>query len=473
MEHAALQCFQWLTKTFTNDSVFLVLCGGGNNGGDGLAIARMLHQYGFSVKAFLLQHTKEFTRDNTLNFERLRMIDSELVELVPPDTFITDIPSHFVIIDALLGTGLNRPAEGWMAHFIQHINQLPNTKVAIDMPSGLPADNIPSEDAVIMKADYTLSFQFYKRSFLHPETGNYTGVLHLLDIGLNPYFIDNTPSIYNTIDKETLRRFYKKRKPFSHKGNYGNALMIGGSYGMMGAIGLSAKACLRGGVGKMKALIPSCGYQVFQTMVPEAMCLTNGEQVIQHIRVNESFDAIGIGPGIGTSEKMVEALTSFLETCKQALVMDADALNILSKRKELLHLIPKGSVLTPHAKEYERMFGSSVNSMLRLEHARAEAIRLNITIVLKDHHTIVVTPEGECWYNTTGNAGLATAGSGDVLTGLITALMAQGYHGHEAAMLGVWLHGIAGDLCLEKQSEESLIAGDVIEGLGSAFKELQ
>jgi NAD(P)H-hydrate epimerase len=153
--------------------------------------------------------------------------------------------------------------------------------------------------------------------------------------------------------------------------------------------------------------------------------------------------------------------------------MDADALNILSKRKELLHLIPKGSVLTPHAKEYERMFGSSVNSMLRLEHARAEAIRLNITIVLKDHHTIVVTPEGECWYNTTGNAGLATAGSGDVLTGLITALMAQGYHGHEAAMLGVWLHGIAGDLCLEKQSEESLIAGDVIEGLGSAFKELQ
>ncbi len=472
MENAALKCTQWLTKNLPSESVYLVLCGGGNNGGDGLAIARMLHHFGYGVKAFLLQHTSDYSKDNLHNFENLKHIDNDLVELVPLDTFITDIPEHFIIIDAILGTGLNRPAEGWVAQFIQHINHLPNRKVAIDIPSGLPADNIPHEDAVILRADDTLSFQFYKRSFLHPETGIYTGEVHLLDIGLNQYFIDNTPSIYNTIDKTSLQHFFKKRKPFTHKGNYGTALIIGGSYGMMGAVALSSKAALRAGVGKLKALIPTCGYPIFQTLVPEAMCLTNGEQAIQHIRLNEPFEAIAIGPGMGTSEKTGDALASFLETCKQPLILDADALNMLSKRKELHHLIPPYSVLTPHPKEYERLFGSSVNSMLRLEHARAEAIRLNITIVLKDHHSIVVSPEGECWYNTSGNAGLATGGSGDVLTGIITGLMAQGYHGIEAAMMGVWLHGVAADISLENQSEESLIAGDILDYIGKAFKEI-
>lgn len=472
MEHASLKCAQWLINNFSSNSVFLVLCGGGNNGGDGLAIARMLHHGGYGVKAFLLQHAQEFSPDNKINYERLQNIDSNLVELVPPDTFITDIPEHFIIVDAILGTGLNRPAEGWVSQFIQHINQLPNKKVAIDLPSGLPADNTPNDEAVILRADHTLSFQFYKRSFLHPETGAFAGAIHLLDIGLNSYFINNTPTIYNTIDKECLQQFFKKRKPFSHKGNYGSALIIGGCYGMMGAVCLSAKAMLRSGAGKVKALVPICGYPILQTQLPEAMCITNGEQAIQHIRLNESFDAIAIGPGMGVSEKTAEALAAFLETGKQPLVLDADALNIIAKRKELLHLIPPGSVLTPHPKEYERLFGHSVNSMLRLEHARAEAIRLNITIVMKDHHTVVVTPEGECWYNLTGNSGLATGGSGDILTGLIAGLMAQGYAGQEAAMLAVWLHGMAADIALENQSEESMIAGDVLDFVGSAFKEL-
>jgi hydroxyethylthiazole kinase-like uncharacterized protein yjeF len=469
MERASAKCVEWIKDNLPKETLFVVLCGTGNNGGDGLAIARMLHLGGYGVKAFLLQFSKELSADCETNLQRLAAIDKDLVSVVAPETFITDIAPQIVIIDAILGTGLSRPIEGWVAAFINHINHLPNKKIAIDMPSGLPADTIADRDAAIIKATDTLSFQFYKRTFLHPEAAPFAGNIHILDIGLDDTFIHATHSQYSTIEHSDIAAIYRPRLPFAHKGTYGSALLIGGSYGKMGAITLSAKAALRVGAGLVTALVPGCGYQVLQTVAPEVMCITNGEKEIEHIADWENRNAIGIGPGMGIDSKTAVAFAAFIDTCKQFLVIDADALNIISKQPDLLAKLPKGSVLTPHPKEFTRLFGDSANSMMQLDHARIQAMRYNVNIVLKGHHTAVITTEGECWYNMTGNAGMATGGAGDVLTGIITGLLAQGYQPHEAAILGVYLHGLAGDLAAKKVSQEALIAGDIIDYLGKAF----
>lgn len=470
MERAAARCVDWLTNRFGTDTLFVILCGAGNNGGDGLAIARLLHQQGYGAKAFLLKHAENFSGDCFANLQRLQQTGPDLVELLTPGMFITDIPAHLIIIDAILGTGLNRPAEGWLADFIRHVNQLPNTRIAIDIPSGLPADTVPVKDAAVLQAKETLSFQFYKRSFLHPEGGRFTGVVHIVDIGLDQSYIASTHSNYQTIDD--IQQWYEPRNPFAHKGTFGSVLMIGGSYGMMGAITLATHAVLRSGAGKVRALIPQCGYEIMQTALPEAMCATSGAGCLTEISGWEGMQAIGIGPGIGTDPGTVEAFTSFLEACKQPLVIDADALNILAKHPDLLGKIPAGSVLTPHPKEFERMFGAAPDSMAQVELARAQAMRYNISIVLKGHHTAVITQEGACYYNLTGNAGMATGGSGDVLCGIITGLIAQGYEPDIAATMGVYLHGKAGDLAAAALSQEAMIAGDIIDYLGECFKQL-
>ncbi|PZF71746.1 NAD(P)H-hydrate dehydratase [Taibaiella soli] len=470
MERAAVKAVEWLTARFDTNTLFVVLCGAGNNGGDGLAITRLLHRQGYGAKAFLLKHAEHFSADCFANLQRLQQTGTDLVELLSQGMFITDIPPHIIIIDAILGTGLNRPVEGWLADFIRHVNQLPNRKVAIDTPSGLPADTVPVKEAAVVQVKETLSFQFYKRSFLHPEGGRFAGDVHILDINLDSSFISSTHTSYETIDD--VRQWYEPRNPFAHKGTFGSALMIGGSYGMIGAIALATHAVLRSGAGKVRALIPQCGYEIMQTAIPEAMCATSGEGCLTEIGGWEGMQAIGIGPGIGTDPTTVEAFTSFLEACKQPLVIDADALNILAKHADLLGKIPAGSVLTPHPKEFERMFGAVPDSMAQVEHARAQAMRYNISIVLKGHHTAVITPEGACWYNLTGNAGMATGGSGDVLCGLIAGLMAQGYEPDVAAIMGVYVHGKAGDLAAAALSQEAMIAGDIINYLGNVFLEI-
>lgn len=469
MERAAARCAEWLMAYMPGESVFIVLCGTGNNGGDGLAITRMLHRNGFGAKAFLLQFSPELSEDCNANLQRLQKTEPEIVEILQPGSFIKDLPSNIIIIDAIFGTGLNRKAEGWVADFIHHMNQLPNKKIAIDIPSGMPADSIPGQDAIIFKAHHTLSFQFYKRSFLHPETGRYAGQVHLLDIALNKTFIQATHTNYQTTDEDTVKKLYKPRDPFANKGNFGEALIIGGSYGMMGAALLAVKAALRTGAGKVRAFIPECGYSVLQTAVPEAMCTTKGEKHISAISGWNEAKAIGIGPGLGTQEYTARTFADFIQTCKQPIVVDADGLNLLAKQTDLLNKLPADSILTPHPKEFERLFGKSADSMMQLEQARTQAMRYNIYIVLKGHFTSVVTPEGECWYNLTGNAGMATAGSGDVLTGILTGLLAQGYDSYAASLLGVYLHGLAGDIAAEQHSQEAMIAGDIIENIGKAF----
>lgn len=472
MERAAGKCVEWLTATFTADTPFVILCGIGNNGGDGLAIARMLHLAGYGVKAFLLQVDEHLSKDCSENLIRLKRIDNRVVSILNPDTFITDIPAHIVIIDAILGTGINRPVQGWVAAFVNQINSLPNRKVAIDIPTGLPADNVPDNSAAIMQVHDTLSFQFYKRTFLHPETGIHCGNIHILNIGLDETFISSTHSQYHTIDAQDISEIYKPRNPFSHKGTYGHALLVGGSYGKIGAITLSSRAALHAGAGLVTALVPECGYNILQSSVPETMCLISGDKHLAAIHGWAQMKSIGIGPGMGTDAQTIKAFAAFIETAKQPLVIDADALNILAQQPELLAKIPAGSILTPHPKEFERLFGVSVNSIMQLEQARAQAMRYNIFIVLKGHHTAIMTPEGECWYNLTGNAGMATGGSGDVLTGIIAGLMAQTYSSNDAALLGVYLHGLAGDIGAHEASQEALTAGGIIDKLGKAFLQI-
>jgi len=472
MERAATKCADWITAQCGREGLYVVLCGTGNNGGDGLAITRMLHYRGCAAKAFVLQFNPELSADCASNLQRLQRAGDELAEMLQPDMFITDIPGNIIIIDAILGTGLNRAVQGWVANFIEHINQLPNRKIAIDMPSGMPADNIPGEGAAIIAADDTLSFQFYKRAFLHEETGKYAGNVHLLDIGLDQTFINSTHTQYLATDKEYVRSIYHKREQFSHKGSYGTALLVGGSYGSMGAICLATRAAARAGAGKTKALLPETGYNILQTLAPEAMCATNGRKHLIEISGWNSADAIGIGPGLGLEWETMRAFEQFIDECKQPIVIDADALNMLGKKPELLSKVPAGSILTPHPKEFERMFGKTVNSMQQVEVARMQAMRYNLNIVLKNRYTAIVSPEGECRYNLTGNPGLATAGSGDVLTGIITALLAQGYEPGDAAVMGVYLHGLAGDYAADARSQEAMIAGDIAEHLGTAFWEL-
>jgi len=471
MEKAATQCVAWINNNLPADTVFIVLCGSGNNGGDGLAITRMLHRQGYSAKAFLLRFSDELTEDCRKNFERLNSIEKGLVEILPQDSLIADVPGHVIIIDALLGTGLNRPAEGWVADFVSHINELPNTVISVDIPSGMPADSIPGKSAQIIRATHTLSFQFYKRSFLHPETGSYTGKLCILDIGLSPTFIASTHTSYYIADGPTAKSLYQPGDSFAHKGDYGQAMIVAGSKSMMGAAVLASKAALRAGAGKVKALVPECGYDIMQSSVPEAMCYVSGETCVSRIK-DWQGSVVGIGPGLGTNEATIRAFADFISACKEPMVVDADGLNILAQQPDLLHKLPADSVLTPHPKEFERLFGTSRDSMQMVEMARTQSMKYNIYIVLKGHHTVVVTPEGECWYNMTGNAGMATGGSGDVLTGIITGLMARGYASFDAARLGVYLHGLAGDYAAAAWTENAMVAGDIVNHMGHAFKQV-
>ncbi|RYD56286.1 MAG: NAD(P)H-hydrate dehydratase [Sphingobacteriales bacterium] len=473
MERAAGKCAEWIMMHMPKDAVFIVLCGTGNNGGDGLAITRMLHAQGYAVKAFLLQLGNGMSLDCKFNLQRLQKAGEDLVETLQPEALITDIPENIIIIDAILGTGANREAEGWLARFIRYINQTPNKKIAIDIPSGMPADTVPRAGAELLRADHTLSFQFCKQTFLHPETGAYTGQVEILDIGLSTTYVEATSTHLYTIDEKLARKHYLPRMPFTHKGTFGTALIVGGSYGMIGAAVLAVKAAARAGAGKVRAIVPEVGYHIMQISVPEAMCITSGERFITDIAGCGEANAIGIGPGMGTNDKTAKAFATFIEALKQPVLLDADALNLLAKQPDLLHKLPPHCILTPHPKEFERMFGKTANTQRRLELARSQAMRYNFYIVLKDRHTAVLTPEGDCYYNLTGNAGLATGGSGDVLAGIITGLLAQGYTSFAASILGVYLHGLAGDFASFEHSKEAMLAGDITIQLGKAFKTLE
>lgn len=478
MERAATACCKWLIGKNFGAFHFRIFCGKGNNGGDGLAIARMLIEHKCLVTIYILEFGKIGSDDFQTNLERLHPLTTD-IHFIQSAEFFPVINFTDIVIDALFGTGLNKPLEGISKALVQHINQSKCTIVSIDLPSGLFAD-ISSKKKSVINASLTLSFQNYKLAFLLPENENYCGEIHLLHIGLHPVFEENETANFELIDKELIKTIYKPRSKFAHKGTYGHAALLCGSNGMMGAAVLSSLACLRSGVGKLTAYIPKCGYTVLQTTAPEAMCVVAGEDHILSAPGIEKFNTVGIGPGIGIHPSHKKLIAEIFAKVKTHMVIDADALNIIAENKELFKTIPANSIITPHPKEFERLFGKTENTSLpdsqnfeRLELAKQKSKEYQIYIILKGHYSFISTPDGAGYFNSTGNAGMATAGSGDVLTGIITGFLAQGYAPLEAVLLAVYLHGSAGDIAASKISMEAIIATDIINCLGDAFKQIQ
>lgn len=472
MERAAESCFSWLEQRGYFDRSFSIYCGKGNNGGDGLALARMLSEQDCPVIVHILEFGHKGTDDFQANLERLHATPVEVRFIQGQDNLVA-VPDDHILIDALLGTGLSRKLEGVTELVVQHMNQSGNEIIAIDVPSGLFVDR-SSKGNTVIRAAHTLTFQYYKLAFLAPENEAVIGEVHIMDIGLHEGYLKNTVSELELVDRDMIKAIFRPRKNFAHKGSFGHALVIAGSYGKIGAALLASRSCLRSGAGLLTCHVPACGYEIMQTGLPEAMILTDPHEKINTSFSGElsSYSVIGIGPGIGVDPRTKDLLETILRSYKKPLVMDADGLNMLGANPSLFFLLPPYSILTPHPKEFERMFGKSEDDFARLRLAMEKARDHQCVIVLKGHYTFIAMPGGKGYFNSTGNPGMAKGGSGDSLTGILTALLSQGYSSGEAALLGVFIHGLAGDLAAADISQESMLASDLIEHLGKAFIQL-
>ncbi len=474
MEKAAEACVDWILDHYKNTEHFEIYCGQGNNGGDGLAIARLLCEKDYDVYVHLVKTSSKPTKDYKINLDRLS--DELDVRINQIDTIrdLKEFHYDIVIIDAIFGTGISKPIEGLTADVINYINKLEYPVISVDIPSGLYCDSRVEDTNAIINATYSISFQFPKLAFMFEQNNKYVGKFRMLGIGLNDDFIEEaeTKNYFNIIDD--LKKIYRPRKEaFAHKGTFGHALLICGSLGKMGAAVLSAKACLRSGTGMLTVHCPASGNFILQTSIPEAMVeLDDDQNKITSIKNLYKYDVIGIGPGIGTNASTQEAFRNLLLNIHKPLVIDADALNILSLNNDLLYKVPALSIFTPHKREFERLFGTSTDDFERNKLQREMSAKYNIYIVLKGAHTAITTPEGDCHFNSSGSPGMATAGSGDVLTGIITGLLAQGYEPKDAAMLGVYLHGLSGEHCQGPCSMETMLASDIIEHLTQAYFEI-
>ena len=472
MERAARAFVGWFENKFTPERPVCIFCGPGNNGGDGLAVARLLHQRLFDVQLYLVNDGSQTSRDFQLNLERLPH-EVPIFHISKND--LPAIPEKARIIDALFGTGLSRPVTGLYADVINWLNEHSSCTVAIDVPSGLYADKQTSAEGAIVRADYTVSFELPKLALFLPQHEQYVGDWHTVPIGLSPVYLTEAKSNFNFVTQKEVRHLLKPRTKFSHKGTYGHALLFCGGYGKIGAAVLAARASLRSGVGLLTVQAPAIGYDVLQTAVPEAMLIpdSNRKHLSRLPEHMDKFTAIGIGPGIGTERITKTLLGQLLATTDAPLIIDADAINLIASSDKLKAQLPRGRVIfTPHPKEFERLVCQSNNEYERLEELREFCRVYQCYMVLKGSHSAIATPDGEIYFNTTGNPGMATGGTGDVLTGILTALVAQGYTLKDACLLGVYLHGLAGDLAKEKVGEIALIASDVIQYLPQAFQQL-
>jgi NAD(P)H-hydrate epimerase len=473
MERAASACTKWLLANFPNQLTVHIFCGKGNNGGDGLAIARLLSTNKIHVVVHILEFGHLGTDDFQANLAALHQHPDVVIKFIQSKENFPTLSKDDLIVDALLGTGLNRSLESVTKDLVNHLNSQSKTCVSIDVPSGMFADS-SSKGNTIVKADHTLSFQCYKYAFLVAENAEYIGELEILSIGLHIDFYESIRTEKELVDDEIVHNIFRKRSQFSHKGDFGHAILFAGSYGKTGAAILAARACLRSGAGLLTCHIPASAYSIMQTAVPEAMVSTdyNSSYLTKYESDFSRLGAIAVGPGIGTASETRNFISELLNKTTLPIVIDADALNILSIEKQLLNQLPPECILTPHPKEFERIFGSTKNEFERNDLAVKMANELNVVIILKGHHSLIAIPGSNAFFNATGNAGMATAGSGDVLTGILLALLSQGYTAANAAVLGVYLHGLAGDIAAAALSMESVIAGDIIKYLGAAFKSL-
>ncbi|WP_242922086.1 NAD(P)H-hydrate dehydratase [Pontibacter liquoris] len=474
MERAAKAFACWFENKFQPTQEVLLCCGPGNNGGDGLAVARLLHQRGYPVQVYLVGDTTSASADFKAN--RARLPEQIKQQPLTEEKQLPNIPPHACVIDALFGTGLNRPVTGLYAALIRHLNESNATITAIDLPSGLYTDSQTPQEGAVIQATYTISFQLPKLAFLLPQHEAFVGEWHVVPIGLSEKFIAEADTRYYLTMQEDVQQLLKPRKRFSHKGTYGHALLLAGSFGKMGACVLASRSCLRAGVGLLTVHTPAAGYDILQTAVPEAMTLVDqNRRHLSHLPQDlDKYNVVGSGPGLGTERATKTAIGQLLATSGQYLVIDADAINIIGSSEKLKAQLPRNKVIfTPHPKEFERLVGKSNNDYDRLQDMLEFCREYACYVVLKGSNTAIGTPDGNLYFNSTGNAGMATGGTGDVLTGIITALVAQHYTLEEACRLGVYVHGLAGDLALKTVGDVGMIASDVIDHLPAAFLQLQ
>lgn len=451
----------------------VVFAGPGNNGADALCVARLLGDQGYRCHVYLFNIGGNRLRQECSEC-RDRLHESTNVGLTEViDTFMMpDLQSNFLIVDGLFGSGLREPLKGGFSYLVQRINESGATVVSIDIPSGLAGDWNPvlvSRD--VIHATLTLAVQHPRLAFFIADNAELIGEWKTLDIGLSEKAAAKTEARFYLIEEADVHRTLRQRKLFSSKADYGSAIIYAGCYGMMGAAVLSARGALRAGVGKVTVESPKCGYSILQTSVPDAMFSHNsGEMSLDRIRPAHRYDAVAIGPGIGVREETVRALEDFLSSVKSPVILDADALNCIASKPSMLNLIPVLSILTPHAGEFDRLFGQHTSAESRLRKAIEMARYYNVIIVLKGYHTAIIRPDGKVYFNSSGTPAMATPGSGDVLTGVIAALTAQGYKPEVAAHVGVFVHGIAGELAAEEHGVYGVTASDIADNVGRAIK---
>lgn len=464
MERACVAFVDWYYERFQSIRKILIVCGSGNNGGDGLGIARILSHRQFNVTVCLVPGNAKPSEDNSTNLNRLPQTVAQIVFQKNGS-----LPETDILIDALFGSGLSRPLEGIWIEAVSQINQSKAKKIAVDIPSGLFADS--NSTGSIVQADYTVTFQLPKLAFLLPQNEKYVGEWHAVNIGLSQKSIQETETRHYLVDSESIKKLVQPRAKFSHKGNFGHSLVIGGSYGKIGANVLTTRAALRTGSGLVTSLVPRCGYTVLQSCAPEAMVIADDEErILTHVPNLAKFTSIGIGPGLGQDQRTVAFLSNLLSHEITPCVLDADALNIVSDNRDMQNLISANSILTPHPGEFKRLVGSWKNDFHRLELQRALSVKLKSIVILKGAHTSIAMPSGDIYFNSSGNPAMATGGSGDVLTGILTALLSQGYKPTDAALIGVYIHGLAGDLAAKKRF--SIIASDIIDEIPAAFQQV-
>lgn len=469
MERAGQSFCDWFINVYTpEDGLVSIFVGLGNNGGDGLVIARILSKQFFEVRLVVCELSEKKSEDFQENFDRLPKDALQIIKISEGDEFpIFDEPG--IIIDAILGTGISRPLDGYWGALVSYLNEDLSERIAVDIPSGMFADEAKSE--VIFDADCTFTFEIPKLAFLLPSYLPKVGKLVFGHIGLNREALFDAEADYYLVTEYLAASILKERPTVGHKGTFGHALLVMGSYGKMGAAILASRACLRSGTGLVTTHLPSAGYAIMEMAFPEAMVSVDpNEFTISQFPETQNYKAIGIGCGIGTEANTQKVLTTFLQNQEDPILLDADALNIIALNPGLENQIPRGSILTPHPGEFQRLFGSTANDFDQLELLKKKSIELQVFILLKGARSCLACPNGQLFFNTTGNSGMATAGSGDVLSGMITGLMAQGYSVQEAGILGMYLHGSAGDAAAtETLGEEAMIASDIIDNIGTAF----
>ena len=472
MERAARTLTDAIVERYGGKSnFFAIFAGPGNNGGDALAIARMLEEAGEKAEVWLIDPKSKLSPDCAENLERLKKCATP-INILGNEFAAPQLPKNCIIIDGIFGSGLNKPAEGIFAETIRFINGCEATIVAIDIPSGLHGESNGSFDAQnIVHAHTTLTLQFPKLSFLIPANDKFTGEWHILNIGLSSRAIEEQKSNLFYTERAEIAAMLPTRNKFSHKGDYGHALLVAGSRGMAGAAILAARATLRSGAGLLSVSTPQCNNCILQTAVPEAMTLpAGGENHLCTPPATERYTAVAVGPGLGTAAETEKALLQLINDCRVPMVLDADALNIIAKSPQTLEQLPAGSIITPHPGEFARLADGVKSREEQLAAATQLAQKCNICIILKGAYTAVCSPDGNIFFNSTGNPGMATAGSGDTLTGIVLALLARGYDSTSAARIAVYIHGLAGDIAATRNGQTALTAGDIIDALPSAWK---